>query len=224
MPSLLDALRGFNRRERQILIGWVLDRLSFPLGHEFRDALTGVLGVSVPADAYVAMDYNLNWLCAALIWSDGRVGQKRARRFDPDDGIDLGDNSDSDLVVAFGRGSKTHVVLLEAKGYTGWTTKQLKHKCARLRGIFGETGTEFGGVVPSWVFVSPTPPPHLDWAPWMLGPDNRGPRHLSLPQPSDHKFAIARCDEMGKKAREGGYWQIQPDPWPGRDQEGSGLT
>jgi hypothetical protein len=73
----------------------------------------------------------------------------------PTDGIELGDNSDSDLVVAFARGPKTYVVLLEAKGFTSYGRKQLEHKCARLKEIFGESGTRFGDVVPYWVFVSP---------------------------------------------------------------------
>jgi hypothetical protein len=56
MPSLLDAMGALNRRERHILVGWVLDRLTFPLGHEFRIALSEVLlgEVTIPADAFVA--------------------------------------------------------------------------------------------------------------------------------------------------------------------------
>jgi len=102
MPSLLDALGAFNRRERFILVGWALDRLTFPLGHEFRQELSKLVGMHppLPADAYVAMDYNLNWLCAALMWSAGLVDDKESRPDDATDGMYLGDNSDSDLVVA----------------------------------------------------------------------------------------------------------------------------
>ena len=55
-----------------------LDRLTFPLGYEFRDELSRLIGMHppLPADAYVAMDYNLNWLCAALMWSAGLVDDK----------------------------------------------------------------------------------------------------------------------------------------------------
>ena len=115
MLSLLEAMQAFNRRERHILVGWVLDRLTFPLGHEFRDALSKSIGVPVPADSYVAMDYTLNWLSAALMWSHDQVSEEAPRLYDSNDGLELGDNSDSDLVVGFARGAETHVVLLEAK-------------------------------------------------------------------------------------------------------------
>jgi hypothetical protein len=85
MPSLLNAPGAFNRRERFILVRWALDRLTFPLGHEFRDELSRLIGMHspLPADAYVAMDYNLNWLCAALMWSKGLVDYKEPRLYDP---------------------------------------------------------------------------------------------------------------------------------------------
>lgn len=230
MSSLLDALMSFNRRERHILVGWVLDRLTFPLGHEFRDALSKNLAIDVPADAYVAMDYNLNWLCGALMLSAGRI-EGSVHPYGFEDGIDLGDNSDSDLLVAFARGSETHVILLEAKGYTGWDTKQLKRKSARLRTIFCKSGNKFSGVRPYWVFVSPKAPtmevatwmvdaagadpqPAPEPTEWML--DRKGqPRYLPLPQPASHKLAIARCDEFGKKSGSGKHWKIGPSAWPG---------
>jgi len=214
MTSLLDAIQSFNRRERHILVGWVLDRHTFPLGHEFRDALSAVLrSVSVPADAYVAMDYTLNWLTAALMWSSGEMVQDKPSELVGAHGIDLGDNSDVDLIVAFARGVKTHVVLLEAKGFTKWNRKQLEHKCDRLKRLFGEDGDHFDEVQPHWVFVSPGKPPEANWAKWMLEPTTKEPYFLPLPQPGSHKFAITRCDETGKK-KDAGYWRISRDPWP----------
>jgi hypothetical protein len=213
MPGLVDALQAFNRRERHILVGWVFDRITFPLGHEFRDLMSEpFLPVRVPADAYIAMDYNLNWLTAALMWSASCVGEEDPRAYNTEEGIDLAD-SDTDLLVAFARGSETHVVLLEAKGYTRWNTKQLKGKSERLKRIFGDEGNRFSSVVPYWVFVSPGPPPYLEWAEWMLGPNGEA-RYLPLPQPATHRFAVARCDSKGD-AKEGGYWKIRQDPWPG---------
>jgi hypothetical protein len=214
MPSLLEALQAFNRRERHVLVGWVLDRSTFPLGHEFRMALSKLLGLDVPADSYVAMDFNLNWLCAALMWSDAVVAEGQPHEYSAEDGIELGDNSDCDLIVAFARGSKTHVVLLEAKGYTPWATNQLNHKAGRLRAIFGASGDHFPTVSPSWVFVSPNPPPTLEWAAWMLN-ESGMPRHLPLSQPASHKYAVVRCDSTGKK-KDGGYWRVSPAPWPGQ--------
>lgn len=215
MPSLLDALESFNRRERHILVGWVLDRLTFPLGQEFRLALSDNLGTRVPADAYVAMDYNLNWLCAALMWHEGMVAPDMPHLYSEQDGVELSDNSDTDLIVAFARGHQTHVVLLEAKGYTKWTGGQLKNKVMRLNTVFGATGDRFSQVIPYWVFVSPKPPSKDGLADWMLDDSGR-PRHLPLPQPAHHKWLIARCDANGKRDSTGGHWRISSDPWPGR--------
>jgi hypothetical protein len=195
MARLLDALQGFNRRERHILVGWVLDRLTFPLGHEFRQALSSNLfpdddhahSSNVPADSYVAMDYTLNWLAAALLWSEKDLDEGQIRSYEAEEGIELSDNSDTDLLIAFARGAQTHVVLLEAKGYTPWQTKQLKHKCERLTTIFGKDGKRFSNVTAHWVFVSPGTPPTLEWPPWILDP----------------------------RTNNAGYWKIRSDRWPG---------
>ena len=133
------------------------------------------------------------------MWSEKAIDKSLPRPCDPNDAIELGDNSDSDLVIAFARGSKTHVVLLEAKGYTRWDTKQLKHKLDRLTKMFGVDGKRFAAVVPYWVFVSPGPPPNLEWPQWMLDPQSGDIRHLRLPQPASHKYAVARCDSEGRR-------------------------
>jgi hypothetical protein len=211
----MSALESFNRRERQILVGWVLDRISFPLGFEFRQALSSVLNVSVPADAYVAMDYNLNWLTAAILWSQDGFDRNKPRSLEECEALDLNDNSDTDVLVAFAYGGDTHVVLLEAKGYTSWGTRQLKHKRDRLVSLFGEDGSSCEKIEPHWVFVSPSAPPKIDWAHWMVKDGFDSPPHLPLPQPASHKFAVGRCDAEGRKV-DGGHWIIRPDKWPAR--------
>ena len=74
--DLADALRALNRRERFLVIGWALDRLTFQLGWEFKSRLQRVLmdgrfELEVPADAFIAMDYPMLWVEAALDWSMG---------------------------------------------------------------------------------------------------------------------------------------------------------
>jgi hypothetical protein len=186
------------------------------LGHEFRDALSALLSpVRVPADSYVAMDYNLNWLAAALMWSTKEVDKEDPRICDATKGVELSDNSDTDLLIAFARGPETHVVLLEAKGYTRWDSAQLRRKVRRLTTIFGEDGNRFSGIVPYWIFVSPASSPPLEAPLWMLEPGKSRVRHLTLPQPATQKVAVGHCDAQGKR-KSGGYWQIRRDPWPGR--------
>ena len=92
--------------------------------------------MTVPADAFVAMDYHLDWIQMALYL---------ARTPDPPRPIPkeavLGDGQkninenqmDVDLLVAFDEGATTHLVLVEAKMETGWTNQQLCSKATRLR-------------------------------------------------------------------------------------------
>ncbi len=139
-------------------------------------------------------------------------------------GIELADNSDCDLLVAFAQGERTHVVLLEAKGFMPFSVPVLKHKADRLRAIFGAAGNRFLQAVPHWVFVGPKPPPYVEVPEWMVDPATGKLRYLALPQPASHKFAVVRCDEHGHK-KDAGYWKIRSNPWPGLpEQEADSLT
>jgi hypothetical protein len=69
MPTLLTALRSFNRKERFLLLQWVLDRPGFPLGEGFRMKLEEACELELSGETVVAMDYHLDWLYAALRWA-----------------------------------------------------------------------------------------------------------------------------------------------------------
>ena len=64
MSDLIHHLRSFNRKERFILLSDALGRDT--LGDAFRERLGEAIGVAVPDDALVAMDYHLDWLQMAL--------------------------------------------------------------------------------------------------------------------------------------------------------------
>ena len=59
MSALIDQLKRFNRKERFFLVGLALGNPDFKLSDAFRSSLHDLLGVSIPADAFVAMDYHL---------------------------------------------------------------------------------------------------------------------------------------------------------------------
>jgi hypothetical protein len=160
------------------------------------------VGVTVPADAFAPMDYQLTWLHASLVLWSG------AQPEGPDTALPLkgsGDDGplgatfawniqDADLLVAFAESETYRIVLFEAKGYTGWDTSQLVSKVSRLTDLFGEDGTRFPSVTPSLVFIGPTHPPTkgIRYASWMKNPNDHLPYHLPLPQPVEQKLELTR--------------------------------
>ena len=132
MLNLIEHLRSFNRKERFILLTEALGRER--LGEDFRRRLGEAIGMTIPADAYVAMDYHLDWLQMALHLADNPPPKEPIRN----DDLVTGNQEDSDLLVAFDHELTTHIVLIEAKVETGWTNKQLNSKAERLSRIFGE--------------------------------------------------------------------------------------
>lgn len=207
MPDLIELLESFNRKERFFLISQALG--SFALSDDFRRELGGVLGLAIPHGAFTAMDYHLDWLAAALHAHDhGTVegifdnqGQQVIR----------GTQEDVDLLVAFQDRGLFHLVLVEAKGATGWTNKQMRSKADRLAQIFGPEGDRYPGVVPHICLVSPRPPQQLkasDWPGWMSRKDGSY-IWLKLTFPEE-RVMVTRCDAGGRPSAEGEHFHIIP--------------
>jgi hypothetical protein len=66
MSELLENLKAFNRRERFFVVGWALDNPHFTVGDEFRAHLARDTGIQIPADAFCAMDFPLDWIKGCL--------------------------------------------------------------------------------------------------------------------------------------------------------------
>ena len=152
----MDCLRTLNRKERFHLLHDALGFAgqTFILGHDYRARLSDCLGLAVPYDAYVAMDYQLNWLERAVL---GKYGRRNIQ--------------DVDLLVAFADGTVTHLVLIEAKCDSPWDQRQLDAKVDRIAPIF----TDRSDVVPRFVLTS-MECPHLivdvsRWPAWMHNDD-----------------------------------------------------
>lgn len=216
-PDLASALRAFDRRERGMVVGWALDNVSFSLGFEFRSHIAKVLPtqcVPVSADAFAAMDYEFRWLYGALAWSclgqtEGDLEPKEPAK--AAHGLPRLEwlNEDVDLLLAYAKGAKTELVMIEAKGFTAWKAEQVARKVNRHEELFGRGGDRFPGVCPHLLFAGPVAPKLVDanWAPWMLRDEK--PAFIALPQPTGAKYAISR----GKAAS--GKWRIKPSKWPG---------
>lgn len=207
MPSdLIALLRSFNRKERQILLSEVLrpeeGEEAFSLDAGFRKRLGGKIGVAVPADAYVAMDYHLDWLAMALYLAATPDPPERICN----DGLFEANQEDVDLLVAFEAADGAHLALIEAKGVTGWTNAQQDSKARRLRRIFGDVS---GLATPHFVLMSPKRPAGIeasDWPGWMRRPDGE-PYWLELPLPGGLRKAT-RCDADGNNAAEGRFLRL----------------
>ena len=185
---LIEQLRALNRRERFILLRDALGPETFTLDADFRQRLGRVIDRDVPADAFVALDYPLDWLALAL----AQPGAPMWMLTDKD--VQLrGNPLDIDLLIAFEETEQAQLVLLEAKADTHWLNDQLSAKVERLRELF-PTEVLFppkpddfadAPVRPHFVLASPRPPQRVrteSWPYWMK-PGGR-PRWMQLRMPA----------------------------------------
>lgn len=172
MSQVIDYLERFNRKERFILLSHVLgqeDQKAFRLNRRFREDLGDKIQTPIPDDAFVAMDFHLDWLQMALYLADKDNSMSCAI---PNDHLVKGNQEDLDLIIAFQDEctKEVHLVLIEAKADTGWTNKQLKSKAERLRRIFGRHSCNTELVKPHFVLMSPREPSKVEidtWPSWM---------------------------------------------------------
>ena len=166
MSRVIDYLRRFNRKERFILLNHVLGQRgedAFRLNRHFAGKLANTLGLEIPADAFVAMDYHLDWIQMAIYLADNdHRNDIDNPQIDPKGNVRKlfqANQEDIDLLVAFEEKSndeRSHIVLIEAKGDTKWDSKQLKSKAARLKLIFKQNSCV--NVEPHFILMSPDEP------------------------------------------------------------------
>lgn len=200
--SLIDRLKSFNRKERFILLHHVLgyEGDSFRLGDRFQNELARKIGVGVPDDGFVAMDYHIDWLQMAISPIAGIVLNC---------GLVYGNQEDIDLLIAFDAGGKTHVVLVEAKGDTSWSNRQLSSKATRFQRIFGKSPNGMGRIQRHFVLMSPKESDRIctvAWPAWMKGEDGR-PHWIELPMRND-LVKPTRCRDDGTPASDGRYVKV----------------
>ena len=217
---LLEYLREFNRKERFFLVGWALSNPGFALGDTFRSELQQQLGldVEIPGDAFVAMDYHLEWLYASLILAAN--GGDRGPHPNPPcvAVIDsdptavvpliLGNQEDIDLFIAFEAEEKTYLLLIEAKGATGFTNNQLTSKVRRLTAMFADPQVACLPLDPRFVIASPREPQGIvtaGWQNWMLREGK--PWWIRMPFPTQ-ALMVTRCDAQGNPSALGTNWTV----------------
>ena len=223
-PTLTENLRLLNRKERFFLIGEALGNRDFRLDDVFRERLGDTLGLTIPPNAFVAMDYHLNWLYAALVLTYeranqdiylNRCNQQGQNLATGEQGLPVEENQeDVDLLVAWNDPSP-HIVIVEAKGATYFTNKQLESKLKRLVRIFGRDGRVWDSVTPHLCLVSPRESRGLrtNKAPgWALVQNKFAWMQLSN-WCGQSLAAVTRCDDGGRVSRHGGHWKLtHPGP------------
>jgi len=108
--DFVKVIQAFDSHERGILFQWSAGS-PFVLSAQLRQRLGDAVQVDVPGDAYVAMDYTLDWLHAAITcyldpnaWDEPQpLG----------DGTIAGSQEDVDLLVAWEE-KGPHLLLIEA--------------------------------------------------------------------------------------------------------------
>jgi hypothetical protein len=211
MPTLIDRLRTFNSKERFFLVGEVFDNRDFTLGEKFRERLNTKLKLSIPAGAFSAMDFHIDWLYASLkLATDGESvkpypNKHRGLR------IIKGQQEDIDWLIAYRDDNKYHIILIEVKGVTGWTNKQMTSKAKRFEEIFGREGNDWLGIEPHFVMMSPEETPKGlvvgEWPEWMRP---EGKIHwLALKVPKGLK-SVVRCNDHGDEDSKGEFWKTAP--------------
>lgn len=204
--DLISLLKYFNRKERFFLIGQALGNKDFNLSDDFRNVIAKKLNLEIPKDAFVAMDYHLDWIYASLY-----CAKEGTTRF-------IGDNTklrlnsnqeDIDLLIAFEKASNYHLVLIEAKAESGWTNKQLSSKSKRFKQIFGVEQCLWNNVQPNLLLTSPRMPLGLQL--------NVLPNYLFKSieeiwfqlEISKKLLKITRCNELGQANINGTNWKVE---------------
>lgn len=204
MDSPIDMLKSLNRKERFFLVGMALGNEDFRLSEEFRGMISAKLKLnSIPENCFVAMDYHLDWLFAALcsVENQGEEPVKNA-------GNITATQDDTDLLIAFEEGGNYHIIMLEAKGEMSWNNRQMESKARRLRNIFWKVREVRPNVSPHFALLSPKAPSKLrtdSWPDWMKPGGEVCWIRLRMPK---GRKKVTRCDSSGKSDKGGTYWRI----------------
>ena len=203
--DLIELLDQFNRKERYFLICDALGLGKFSLSEDFSRRLGVALGITIPTDARVWMDYHMDWLAAAVVkWHEPSESDVY-----PNAGLVRGSQQDVDLLFAFKEGGHYHLVGVEAKGYESWDNRQMLKKAKRLEGLFGKYGDKRPGLKVQYCLVSPRPPEKLDYTEWpdWMKPDGAPvwlELHVLYPRLEVNRWDVAQR----KKSCSGRYFHI----------------
>lgn len=157
---MMDALMAFNRKERYHVIRTAVTGGPMTLNDGFRQKLEKTLGLKIPDNAYVAMDYHMDWVSVAnWISSQGQsvlTAKKKLKSNYPNKKahpLFKGNQEDTDLLIAFRLEKRVVLIFVEAKADSKWKEAQIQSKAERLAIIFSKSDESL--VDPYFVFMGP---------------------------------------------------------------------
>lgn len=204
MKTLIENLRSFNSKERFFLIGHILGNKNFTPSQAFKKNIEDSLRLKIPDELFAAIDYHLDWLYASLYLTFNGNGESQI--VSNSDRMIKAQQEDIDFIIAFPEDTSCHIILVEAKGVTGWTNKQMNSKAMRFEEIFGSDGKRWPGVYPHFLLLSPRRSEHLNitkWPSWMT--INGKVPWVELPIPNRLK-KVTRCSSVGVPDIAGVFW------------------
>jgi len=230
MSLLIENLMLFNRKERFHLFAEALglSRSGIKLDQDFRNRLGEITGLKVPELVFLAIDYHLDWIYAALYFSNmnRRVSDIKWQPKSPSDKLFSRGPKDQlkvsrtpqdiDLLIAYDvEGDTTQLLLIEAKFDTSWSNEQLKEKSEHLKNIFGPKNDEWADIAtPHFLIASPREPLKVgrdvlpEWARahkrWWI--EIGGLRDIQ--DPSETLVRIGCCNIDGEDSKEGEFWKV----------------
>lgn len=153
---VVESLELFNRKERFFVVCAATDAPSLRPGPAFRGRVEGKFGLTITDPVFMAVDYHQDWLIAALLLAHGEIAERQP--YPDPTGLITGNQQDVDILLAFGGVNTTHLVLLEAKAYTGFTNKAMLSMAKHLKAVFGAMGNRFPLVTPHFGLLPPRRP------------------------------------------------------------------
>ncbi|MBW8003310.1 MAG: hypothetical protein FVQ80_15070 [Planctomycetes bacterium] len=229
MSLLLENLQLFNRKERFHLLATAL-----PLQHSenlldpaFAKQLEGLTGLTLPERVFLAIDYHLDWLYAALHTArmSHRASELRWSSATPLDNVFsrkvngrqaiARSPRDIDLLLAYDDNGRVQILLIEAKFDTSWSNSQLREKAGHLANIFGPNENEWEDLaIPHFLVASPREPQRLDWdvlpnwarkhERWWIKISGAEVNSVS----SESLVRVRCCDERGTDSIDGKRWKV----------------
>lgn len=198
MSRLTACLEDFNRKERYWLIRNALgdpDEL-LPLSPSFRETIAKETGLDIPADAWWAIDYHIDWLFGAAqsyLCKDIRGDYRKD--------LLTGSQEDFDFVIAYG----TTLIVIEAKAMGIWEEEQYNSKFNRLdrleQSLFRECGFTLHRLA-----LSPTRPLEKFKAQWI---------ELRMDEKRE-RFTVLKRSPGGENPT---HWQLSSVANPGHKRQ-----
>lgn len=203
--SIISNLASFNRKERFYLVAYMLKNTQFELSEEVKTLISEIINVPIPDSYFTAMDYHLDWIYASLHLENTLSEQPFLR----DRNCIKGTQEDVDFIIAFEDTQNiTHIVMIEAKGDSSFTSKQLESKALRLKHIFGEEKCKWTNVQPHFLLCSPKKTSLLkpiNFPHYLLNKNNEL-TWFELPMPKSGLQKIIRSNESSNPKEDGDYW------------------